>query len=153
MTEDLRVRTVEPSDFDAWLPLWEGYNAFYGRSGETALPAAVTQSTWSRFFDEAEPVHGLVAVATGRLVGLAHYLFHRNTIRIEPTCYLQDLYADPDFRGGGVGRALMETFFGRVHEAGCRDVYWHTHISNQTAMRLYDKMAENTEFVVYRKSL
>ena len=118
MTEDLRVRTVEPSDYDAWLPLWEGYNAFYGRSGETALPAAVTQSTWGRFFDEAEPVHGLVAVATGRLVGLAHYLFHRNTIRIEPTCYLQDLYADPDFRAGGVGRALMETFFGRAHEAG-----------------------------------
>ncbi len=153
MTEDLRVRPVEPSDFDAWLPLWEGYNAFYGREGETALQAAVTQSTWKRFFDEAEPVQGLVAVADGRLVGLAHYLFHRNTIRIEPTCYLQDLYADPDFRGGGVGRALVETFFDKAREAGCRDVYWHTHISNQTAMRLYDKVAENTEFVVYRKSV
>ena len=153
MTEDLRVRPVEPSDFDAWLPLWEGYNAFYGREGETALPAVVTQSTWKRFFDEAEPVQGLVAVADGRLVGLAHYLFHRNTIRIEPTCYLQDLYADSDFRGGGVGRALVETFFDKAREAGCRDVYWHTHISNQTAMRLYDKVAENTEFVVYRKSV
>lgn len=153
MTEDLRIRSVKPSDFDAWLPLWEGYNAFYGRSEETALPAVVTQSTWSRFFDEAEPVQGLVAVAAGRLVGLAHYLFHRNTIRIEPTCYLQDLFADPDFREGGVGRALVETFFGKAREAGCRDVYWHTHISNQTAMGLYDKIAVNTEFVVYRKSL
>ncbi len=153
MTDQLRVRPVERTDFKDWLPLWDGYNAFYGRSGDTALAEAVTRSTWDRFFDEAEPVHGLVAVCAGRLVGLAHYLFHRNTIRIEPTCYLQDLYADPEFRGNGVGRTLVEAFCGRARDAGCRDVYWHTHISNQTAMQLYDKIATNTEFVVYRKAL
>jgi hypothetical protein len=69
------VRSVAASDFDGWLPLWDGYNAFYGRAGATALPQEVTRATWSRFFDAAEPVHALVAESEGRLVGLAHYVF------------------------------------------------------------------------------
>ena len=48
--------------------------------------------TWLRFFDAYEPVHALVAESDGRLVGLAHYLFHRSTTAIEPVCYLQDLF-------------------------------------------------------------
>src|SRR5262249_39780138 len=86
------VRPVAAADFAHWLPLWDGYHAFYGRTGPAALPAEITWTTWSRFFDAAEPVHALVAQAADRLVGLAHYLFHRSTIRIEPVCYLQDLY-------------------------------------------------------------
>src|ERR1043166_7051472 len=83
------VRPVKRADFDQWLPLWEGYNKFYGRSGATALPAEITRTTWARFFDAAEPVHALVAESDGRLVGLTHYLFHRSTIMLGPTCYLR----------------------------------------------------------------
>jgi hypothetical protein len=54
----------------------------------------ITQMTWSRFFDAYDPVHALIAERAGWLVGLAHYLFHRGTIQIEPTCYLQDLYTE-----------------------------------------------------------
>ncbi|MFL6617330.1 MAG: GNAT family N-acetyltransferase, partial [Povalibacter sp.] len=72
----LRVRPVEHVDFPAWLPLWDGYNAFYGRVNETALPFAITQSTWNRFLDPAEQVFGLVAEVDGEIAGLAHYLFH-----------------------------------------------------------------------------
>ena len=62
-------------DFPRWLPLWEGYNKFYGRSGATAVPAEVTQMTWARFFNAYEPMHALVAESTGRLVGLVHFIF------------------------------------------------------------------------------
>ena len=97
----LNIRPVEPGDFDAWKPLWDGYNAFYGRAGATALPDEVTQSTWQRFFDPAEPVYALVAVSGSSLVGLTHYLFHRSTSRIGLTCYLQDLFTLPAARGKG----------------------------------------------------
>src|SRR5262245_18627653 len=103
----LTVRAVRPDDFDQWLPLWEGYNAFYGRSGATALSAEITQTTWARFFDDHEPVHALVAESQGQLLGLAHYLFHRSTILVAPTCYLQDLFTDVARRGNGVGGALI----------------------------------------------
>ena len=80
MVQPFTVRTISKADFDAWLPLWNGYNAFYGRTGATALPMEITQTTWQRFFDAYEPVHALVAERDGELLGLAHYLFHRSTI-------------------------------------------------------------------------
>src|SRR5579864_7528452 len=101
------IRAVRPSDFARWLPLWDGYNRFYGRFGATALPEAITQKTWARFFDSSEPIHALVAEEDGRLIGLVHYLFHRSTTILNDICYLQDLFTDPSRRGGGVGSALI----------------------------------------------
>ena len=153
MNDNLLVRPVHPEDFAAWKPLWQGYNAFYGRKDETALPDAVTSRTWSRFFDADEPVHALVAEHRGQLLGLAHYLFHRSTIMIEPICYLQDLFTAETARGKGVGRALIQSVYQRAQDAGCSRVYWHTHETNATAMMLYDRIADKSGFVVYRKSL
>lgn len=148
--ESLIVRPVAPGDFQAWLPLWQGYNSFYGRSGPTALPDHITHTTWDRFLDPAEPVHALVAESGGRLVGLAHYLFHRSTTMVERTCYMQDLFAGEAVRGQGVGRRLIEAVYDQARLAGSSAVYWHTHESNGTARLLYDRMATDTGFLVYR---
>ena len=153
MSASPTVRPVVRADFDQWLPLWDGYNTFYGRTGTTALPLEITQRSWARFFDAYEPVHALVAESEGRLVGLTHYIFHRNTIMLEPVCYLQDLFTDASLRGKGVGRALIEEVYAKAREAGCSRVYWHTHETNQTAMKLYDKVATHSGFVVYRKQV
>jgi GNAT superfamily N-acetyltransferase len=153
MTQPLLIRPVTKADFSSWLPLWEGYNAFYGRTGPTALPTEITQSTWARFFDAYEPMHALVAESDGKVVGLAHYLFHRSTIHLEPSCYLQDLYTHESARGAGVGRALIDAVYRCATDAGSPRVYWHTHETNATAMQLYDKVAEKSGFVVYRKML
>jgi GNAT superfamily N-acetyltransferase len=141
------VRPVAPADFAQWLPLWDGYNAFYGRLGPSALPAEITWATWLRF------LHALVAAAEGRLVGLAHYLFHRSTIRIEPVCYLQDLYTAESARGRGVGRTLIAAVAERARAAGTTRLYWQTHESNHTARRLYDAVGERSGFIVYRREL
>ena len=144
----LTIRSVAHADFTQWQPLWEGYNRFYGRD---ALPTEITQMTWSRFFDSNEPVHALVAEKDGHLLGLAHYLFHRSTILIGPTCYLQDLFTKVAAHGQGIGRALIEAVYERARIAGSPRVYWQTHETNETAMKLYDKVAERSGFVVYRK--
>jgi GNAT superfamily N-acetyltransferase len=147
------VRPLAPSDLAQWRPLWDGYNAFYGRSGPTALAEEITRTTWARFFDGDEPVHALVAEQDGRLVGLAHYLFHRSTTLLGPTCYLQDLFTDAALRGHGVGRALIAAVTERARAGGAARVYWMTHETNTTAMRLYDRVAEKTGFQVYRQVL
>ena len=149
----IAIRPVTRADFDQWLALWEGYNAFYKRVGPTAVPMEVTRTTWARFFDGYEPMHALVAESEGRLVGLTHYLFHRNTIMLGPVCYLQDLFTDPALRGKGIGKALIEGVYERAKAAGSTRVYWHTHETNKTAMRLYDYVATHSGFVVYRKDL
>ncbi len=147
------IRPVAGTDFDPWLPLWDGYNAFYGRSGKTALPETVTRATWTRFLDPAEPVHALVAEDEGRLIGLAHYLYHRSTTVIDPVCYMQDLFTAEASRGKGVGRALIEAVYAEVHKAGVSRIYWHTHETNTTARALYDEVADKTGFIVYRHQL
>jgi GNAT superfamily N-acetyltransferase len=148
-----QVRPVTRSDFSPWLPLWERYNAFYGRSGKTALPRAVTDVTWARFFDPGEPVRALVAELDGQLVGLAHYLFHRSTTHIEPVCYLQDLFTAEGLRGRGIGRALIERVAEQARNAGATRLYWLTHETNATARRLYDQLAQLSGFIVYRRPL
>lgn len=153
MPSPISIRSVLRADFDEWLPLWEGYNAFYGRSGPTALPRDITHMTWSRFFDAYEPMHALVAEFDGRLLGLTHYLFHRSTIAIEPNCYLQDLFTNEQARGKGVGTALINEVYARAKLAGSKRVYWQTHESNETAMRLYNQVAERSGFLVYRKAV
>jgi GNAT superfamily N-acetyltransferase len=145
----MQVRPIEGGDFEAWLPLWQGYNAFYGRASETALPEAVTRTTWARFFDPDEPVSCLVADFDGRLLGLAHYLFHRSTTRIEPVCYLQDLFTADAARGRGVGRALIEGVYAAARSAGSRRVYWQTQEDNAAGRMLYDKVARHCGFIVY----
>ena len=153
MTEQLVIRSVVRDDFPGWKILWDGYNAFYGRQGETALPEAVTQTTWSRFFDAYEPMHALVAESNGSILGLVHFLYHRTTIHIGPTCYLQDLFTLEAARGKGVGRALINAVYEQAKEGGANRVYWLTQETNTVAMQLYDKMAEKSNFVVYRKAL
>ncbi len=150
-TRTLIVRPVAPTDLAQWRPLWDGYNAFYGRSGPTALADEITRTTWTRFFDAYEPVHALVAEHEGRLVGLVHYLFHRSTVSLGPNCYLQDLFTDAALRGQGVGRALIAAVAERARAGGASRVYWMTQETNTTAMRLYDRVAEKPGFLIYRQ--
>jgi GNAT superfamily N-acetyltransferase len=151
MNTDIRIRSVGPDDFVQWKSLWDGYNAFYGRAGDTALPDTITQTTWQRFFDGREPVFALVAEESSTLVGLAHYLFHRSTTRIEPVCYMQDLFTAPAARGRGVARALIEAVYREAQSQRSSRVYWHTQASNTTARRLYDDMAKHHGFIVYTR--
>lgn len=145
----LRVRPPVEADFKAWLPLWDGYNAFYGRMGPTALPLKVTRRASSRFSDDEIPVFALLAERDGAVVGLVHYLYHRSTTRLEGTCYLQDLFTAEGQRGQGVGRALIEGVHSAARRARIQRVYWHTHESNAAGRRLYDQVAKNAGFIVY----
>ena len=150
---DFTIRPVNSGDFEQWLPLWDGYNAFYGRSGETALAPDITIKSWERFFDSNEPVHALVAENDGKLIGLTHYLYHRSTTAIGPICYLQDLFTIEQARGNGVARALIYGVYEQAKLAGAIRVYWQTHETNHTAMALYNKVAERSGFLVYRMSI
>ncbi|HTT43028.1 MAG TPA: GNAT family N-acetyltransferase [Steroidobacteraceae bacterium] len=149
----MQLRSIERADYENWRVLWDGYNAFYGRSGPTALAEEITAATWSRFFDAAEPVRAIVAEESGRLLGLTHYLFHRSTTRLHDICYLQDLFTAEAFRGRGIARALIEAVYAAARQAGSSRVYWQTQAANQTARRLYDKVARHFGFIVYSQEL
>ena len=144
------IRAIAAGDRDAWTALWAAYLDFY----ETQLPAQVFDETWRRLHDPAEPVRGALALdASGAPVGLVHWIFHRTCWSIADSCYLQDLYVSPQARAGGHGRGLIEHVAGKAREAGAARLYWTTHESNETAQRLYDRLAARSGFIQYRMAL
>lgn len=142
------VRPLTRSDQAEWRRLWRDYLAFY----ETEVPDAVYATYFERLLgDDPRDLNGLIAEIDGRPVGLTHYLFHRHGWKIEDVCYLQDLYADPQVRGRGVGRALIQAVYDAADAAGAPSVYWLTQDFNAEARKLYDRIGVVTPFIKYAR--
>jgi len=143
------IRMFSSADFDAWLPLWRGYQEFYA----VDIPLETSRVTWQRLLEPAEPMHGAFALDTGRIVGFVHYIEHRSCWTTGDYMYLQDLFVAPETRGGGHGRRLIEHVYAEAARRGCSRVWWLTQESNATARLLYDRIAERSGFIQYRKVL
>ena len=141
------VRPLRQSDRDSWAQLWRGYLHFY----ETELTDAQYALTWQRIHDASEPQFGYVAEMDGQAEGLVHIIFHRSGWTDAASCYLQDLYVNPQMRGLQVGKALIDHAHRVAIAAGSAGVYWLTHETNTYAMRLYDRVATKTGFLHYQK--
>jgi GNAT superfamily N-acetyltransferase len=143
------IRDLAQDDRPGWEKLWAGYLEFY----RSSLDPAVTDATFARLLDPAEPMFALVAedADTHDLIGLVHCVLHRGTWTIGDFCYLEDLFTAPAARKRGVGRALIEAVYARADELKCERVYWLTHETNTTARKLYDQVAENRGFIQYRR--
>lgn len=143
------IRPLQAGDRTQWDPLWQGYLTFY----KTQLPSDVTEETWRRLIEPGRDPKGFCAVEdSGRLVGIVHYLFHLSTWTKPDICYLQDLFVDPAVRGGGIGRKLIEVVYAEADRRGAANVYWLTQDFNETARKLYDKVAKVTPFIRYRRT-
>ncbi|WP_292897677.1 GNAT family N-acetyltransferase [Nitratireductor sp.] len=144
----ISIRPLARTDEPEWRRLWTAYLEFY----KTSVPEEVYATTWRRLFDngEYEP-NGLIAEIDGKPVGLVHYMFHRTCWTVGNNCYLQDLYADPSVRGQGIGRALIEAVYEKADQAGAANVYWMTQDFNETARKLYDRIAKLTPFIKYQR--
>lgn len=144
------IRPVEITDHDAWMPLWKGYQTFY----KVVISDEVSRATWARLLDPTEPMHAALALdQAGRAVGMVHWILHRSTWTIGDYCYLQDLFVASEARSRGVGRNLIEHVYSKARIAGCSRVYWLTHETNRDAMVVYDRVADRSGFVQYRKDM
>ena len=143
----LEVRPLQRDERQAWEPLWQAYLTFY----ESSVPPETTHVLWTRLHDESEPLFALGAFHDGQLIGIVHYLFHRSTWTIADYCYLQDLYVSDEARGLGAGRALIQAVEQAARQKGASRVYWLTKEDNHAARALYDKLADRSGFIQYRK--
>ncbi|WP_449041832.1 N-acetyltransferase family protein [Paracoccus sp. (in: a-proteobacteria)] len=143
---DIEIRPLRPEDAAEWRRLWTGYLEFY----KTTVPEEVYATTFSRLLgDDPQDFNGFLALVGGRPMGLVHFLFHRHCWKIENVCYLQDLYVDPQARGTGLGRKLIEAVYAAADANGTPAVYWLTQDFNTTGRRLYDRIAQVTPFIRY----
>ena len=143
---DFVLRPPTGADRVAWDRLWQGYQRFY----KVQILAGVSDLTWARLHDPAEPMWACLAWQGARAIGMVHWIYHRSTWTDGPYCYLQDLYVDEDVRGTGAGRALIAHVRTEAEAARASRLYWLTHETNTDAMKLYDKVATRSGFVQYR---
>jgi GNAT superfamily N-acetyltransferase len=147
--DSIEIRALTEQDHDAWLPLWRGYQSFY----KTDIAPEVSAITWSRLLDPQEPMGAALAWDTTTAVGLVHHIRHRSCWTTGDYIYLQDLFVSPEARGTGIGRKLIEYVYALARAQGCARVHWLTHESNTDAMLLYDRIAERSGFVQYRRAI
>jgi GNAT superfamily N-acetyltransferase len=144
----IEIKPIRAEDRSYWTPLWRAYLAYY----ETELAGEIYATAFARLTDpEVDVYHGFIAWDGIRPLGLVHYIFHMHGWKIEPVCYLQDLYTVPDTRGKGVGRALIEAVYGAADAMGAPSVYWMTQEFNADGRRLYDKVGTLTPFIKYQR--
>jgi GNAT superfamily N-acetyltransferase len=132
----IKIRPITASDKEIWFKLFKDYIIFY----KSELSDEQYELTWQRL-NSGFNINGLVAELDGKVVGFTHYIFRPSTWAVEDFCYLEDLFVDPAVRGGGVGRALIKAVEEIAIAKGSKRLYWTTAPDNETARKLYDKVA------------
>ena len=147
--QSIKIKGIDQSDFDTWLPLWKDYQRFY----EVDIPESVTLKAWARLLDPVEPMHAALAIVGDQALGLVHWVYHRSTWTTGDCCYLQDLFVAEDARASGVGPALIRHAYADARCRGAFRVCWLTHESNHKAVHLYDRIADRSGHIQYRTLL
>ena len=145
----LRIRPLDARDRSEWDGLWRDYQTFY----KSVIAPQTSSLTFSRLLDPSVPMHGFAAEEDGHVIGLTHCIFHYSAWTQGPYCYLQDLFTRPEHRGKGAATALIEAVYAFAAEKGAARVYWLTHETNENAIRLYEKVADRSGFIQFRKTL
>ncbi len=142
----IKIRPIELGDKDRWLELFKEYIVFY----KSSLSNEQFELTWQRINSEFN-IKGLVADVDNKIVGFTHYIWRPSTWEVEDFCYLEDLYVDPKNRKSGVGRALIKAVEEIAIAKGSKRLYWTTAPDNETARKLYDKVAitDRVQYKIY----
>ena len=149
MTAVVEIRSVGRNERADWEQLWRRFQSFH----RFTVSDETIDVTWERFHDPAEPMFVLGAYMGGALVGIVQFVFHRSCTTVGDFCFLHNLFVADEVRGSGIGRALIEAVYAAATRHGASRVLWNVLESNTAARSLYDKVAQRSGFIQYRKSL
>lgn len=144
-----QIIPLEEINFEQWLPLWQGYLNFY----KSQLTDEQIRLSWKRITNpEQADMFGYAIQIEGQVAGFVHLISHMSMWTDLPYCYLQDLYVNEQFRNQGLARQLIEHSYSVCARKFDR-IYWLTQESNITAQYLYNRIANKTGFIQYKKAL
>jgi GNAT superfamily N-acetyltransferase len=144
---EVEIAPVAGTEYGELLPLIAAYQRFYEVE---EIDEERNHRFFRRFLAPSEAGLLLGARAGGRLVGYACLYWHFSSTQGRETVLMNDLYVDPELRGQGVGRALIEASLEVARERGAAHLEWATAPDNHTAQRLYDSTgARRTTWLTY----
>ena len=93
------------------------------------------------FPEDGRPAaHCVIGEIDGAAAGFALYFFNYSTFLARPGLYLEDLYVKPEFRGQGLGKALLLHLARVAHERGCGRMEWAVLDWNTPAIEFYERL-------------
>ncbi len=142
----LTIRSPALEDRAGWDRLYQGYAAFY----KVTQTPEMRDKVWSWIMDPAQTTEGLIAVNdAGQAVGLAHFRAYARPLSASTGGFLDDLFVDPDARGGRVAAQLIGAIRAIAEQRGWSVLRWITAEDNYRARGLYDQLAARTPWVTY----
>jgi GNAT superfamily N-acetyltransferase len=142
----IKVRPLSKKDRQAWERLFRDYATFY----KTTVPDGGFDQVWEWIFDPKNDFWcDVVEQDDGTVIGFTQYQLMHRSLGGNMVCYLSDLYVEPDIRGAGVGRALIDHVLNFARSKGLSNVRWLTQEFNYAGRRLYDTYQTRSDFILY----
>jgi GNAT superfamily N-acetyltransferase len=141
------IAPITAEEYPRLLPLVAAYQRFYG----VAEPDdAHNDEFFRRFIGPSDDGLLLGAWVERELAGYACLYWTFSSVSAAEVVLLNDLFVDDQFRGAGVGRALIDAATEVARERGARAVRWWTALDNRRAQRLYESTpAERSAWFEY----
>jgi len=102
-----------------------------------------SQALGEHLFGEKPYIEALVAEVGGRIVGFALFFPNYSTFLTKPGIYLEDIFVLPDYRGQGIGKALLIAVAKIAVARDAGRLEWSVLDWNQPAINFYEKMGAN----------
>ena len=118
----------------------------------TDLVKATEEDLRRALFGERRYAEVILAREEDTPVGFALFFHNFSTFRGQPGIYLEDLYVKPEFRGRGIGRALLERLAQITVERRCGRLEWAVLDWNEPAIKFYENLgaAPLDDWTVFR---
>lgn len=129
------LRAAEPRDVDAIVRLIRELAEF---ERLTHLLEVTPERLAPQMFGPRPAVEAVVAQAEGQVVGYALFFPTFSTFLARPGLWLEDLYVQPDWRGRGIGQALLAHLAALARTRGCGRFEWSVLDWNERAIRVYE---------------
>ena len=139
------IRSVHPDDESVWQALYRGYADFY----QVPISDETLKTVFGWLMNPNHVLEGRVMEQDGALIGLAHFRVMPSPLRGADVGFLDDLFIHPDARGGRLGEAILAHLQAVAKERGWAFIRWITAEDNARARTLYDRTAQQTDWILY----
>ena len=141
----VNIRPVDQSEKQRWDEMFQAYADFY----KVEINQQSKDAVWEWIFDNENDFWCDVAEFKGAVIGFTQYQLMHRSLSGGMACYLSDLYVDPEIRGSGAGRKMIDHVFDFAKSKGIGNVRWLTQDFNYTARHLYDTYGRKSDFILY----
>ena len=133
----LFIRKAEPTDVSTILKLIQGL-AEYERTPEAA--EATAEDLLRDGFGPQPKFHCVIAEWNGVAAGFALYFYNYSTWKGRPGIYLEDIFVWPEYRGKGIGKALLLHLARIAAAENCGRYEWQVLDWNTPAIKFYEAL-------------